>query len=116
MHIEEPSASRGAPWLRLGFRPFFIAAGVFAVASMLVWFAWFALGWQFPFAAIDPIQWHGHEMIYGYAMAVIAGFLLTAVGNWTGLPTLRGAPLLALFGCWLLARLLLLAGTAPLLP
>lgn len=116
MNIEEPSSTRGTAWLRLGFRPFFLAAGVFAVASMLVWFAWFALGWQFPFAAIDPIQWHGHEMIYGYAMAVISGFLLTAVGNWTGLQTLRGLPLLVLFGCWLLARLLLLAGTAPLLP
>jgi len=100
-----------APWLRLGFRPFFLAAGVFAVVSMLIWFAAFSQGIAFPFAGLAPATWHGHEMIYGYSLAVVAGFLLTAVGNWTGRPTVRGLPLLLLFVLWLMARVSVLAGS-----
>jgi len=97
-------------WLRLGFRPFFLAAGAFAVVSMLIWFASYSQGISFPFTGLSPVTWHAHEMIYGYSLAVIAGFLLTAVGNWTGRATLSGLPLLLLFLLWLLARVLLLTG------
>ena len=99
-------------WLRLGFRAFFLAAGGFAVVSVLVWYASFILGWGFPFAGLSPSAWHAHEMIYGYSMAVVAGFLLTAVRNWTGMQTLHGPALLLLFLLWLLARVSILAGGA----
>ncbi len=98
-------------WLRLGFRPFFLAAGAFAVISMLIWFAAYSQGIAFPFTGLAPVTWHAHEMIYGYSLAVIAGFLLTAVGNWTGRPTVSGLPLLLLFALWLLARLSVLLGS-----
>jgi uncharacterized protein involved in response to NO len=115
MQILDPSAPSGPAWLRLGFRPFFLAAGGFAVVAMLVWFAAYAGALTLPFAGLGAIGWHAHEMIFGYAMAVVAGFLLTAVRNWTGIATLRGAPLLALLVFWLLARVLLLVGDGRLL-
>lgn len=99
-------------FLNLGFRPFFTAAALFAVLSMLVWMGVTAFGWQTDFTALPVITWHAHEMIYGYALAVIAGFLLTAVRNWTGVRTLHGTPLLLLLLLWLTGRLLLLMGTA----
>ncbi|HED19816.1 MAG TPA: NnrS family protein, partial [Gammaproteobacteria bacterium] len=77
---------------------------------MLIWFAVYSQGISLPLAGLTPVTWHAHEMIYGYSLAVVAGFLLTAVGNWTGRPMLSGWPLLLLFLCWLLARLSLLAG------
>ncbi len=110
MQISDQSLPRSPAWLRLGFRPFFLAAGGFAVSAMLVWFAAYERGWSLPFAGLGAVRWHAHEMIFGYSMAVVAGFLLTAVRNWTGIQTLRGVPLLSVFGFWLLARLLLLLG------
>ncbi len=83
----------------LGFRPFFLLGAAFAVVAMALW-----IGPLFPTAVI----WHAHEMIYGFTAAVIAGFLLTAVRNWTGVMTLHGAPLAALATLWLAARLLAL--------
>jgi len=91
----------------LGFRPFFLFGSLFAALLMLAWF--FVLLEGFRFAAdstIGAINWHGHEMVYGYAMAVIAGFLLTAVRNWTSVQTLHGPGLLLLALLWLLARLM----------
>jgi len=110
VQIADPSTPRGNAWLRLGFRPFFLAAGGYAVISMLIWYATYVHGWSFPFAGLAPVTWHGHEMIYGYSLAVVAGFLLTAVRNWTGIPTLSGMPLFLLFLFWLLARLFILLG------
>ncbi len=95
----------------LGFRPFFLGASVFAVVSIMLWmFVYFSNG----FANIKHItasQWHAHEMLYGYGLAVVAGFLLTAVKNWTGIPTLFGKPLAILFILWCIARVLFLFGT-----
>ena len=68
----------------LGFRPFFLGAMVVAVVFMAIWMGAWAFHWPMAFAVLSPIQWHAHEMIYGYGMAVIAGFLLTAIKNWTG--------------------------------
>lgn len=96
----------------LGFRPFFLGAGVFALLSMSVWMASYALALPLPIESITAMQWHAHEMIYGYGLAVIAGFLLTAVKNWTGIQTLHGKALLGLFSVWVVARLLLLTGTS----
>ena len=116
MQISDPSSPPGVAWLRLGFRPFFLAAGASGVLAMLAWFLAYSLGMSFSFAGLAPMTWHAHEMIYGYSLAVAAGFLLTAVGNWTGRPTLQGTPLLLLFLCWLVPRLLLVAGNDALLP
>jgi uncharacterized protein involved in response to NO len=90
--------------LSLGFRPFFLAAGSYAVFAMSLWFAAYAFGLQADVSGLPATLWHAHEMVYGYTLAVIAGFLLTAVSNWTGLQTLRGIPLLTLLLCWLAAR------------
>jgi uncharacterized protein involved in response to NO len=92
----------------LGFRPFFLGAAVFGFAVMALWLLVYSYGVSLPFAGLPANQWHAHEMIYGYGLAVIAGFLLTAVQNWTGIPTVHGRPLQLLFLLWLAARLALL--------
>ncbi len=93
----------------LGFRAFFLSATLFTVLAVLVWSGVYVLDWPWRQQLSAP-AWHAHEMVFGYAMAVIAGFLLTAVKNWTGVQTLHGPPLLLLVLAWLAARVLLLAG------
>jgi uncharacterized protein involved in response to NO len=95
----------------LAFRPFFSGAIVMAILGMIAWMGVYLLHLPVEVSGISTFQWHAHEMIFGYAMAVIAGFLLTAARNWTGQETLAGAGLAWLFASWLLARLLMLAGT-----
>ncbi|MGB5604998.1 MAG: NnrS family protein [Gammaproteobacteria bacterium] len=110
--MPDTSQPASAPaFLNLGFRPFFAGAIVLACITMLVWSGLSVFGWQWHQTAMPAVTWHAHEMIFGYGMAVIAGFLLTAVKNWTGIQTLSGIPLLALFLLWLCARIALLAGT-----
>lgn len=99
-------------FLSMGFRPFFLGAALFALVTMSEWFAVYSGVLALPLAHLSASQWHAHEMIYGYAIAVVAGFLLTAVSNWTGRPTARGAALGVLVGLWAGARASLLAGDA----
>lgn len=87
--------------LDLGFRPFYLLAGAFAALAVPLWAMQYA-GWL----PGPGIQWHAHEMIFGYAFAVIAGFLLTAVRAWTGRPTPTGWALGGIAGLWLAARVL----------
>ena len=94
------------PVLQTGFRVFFLAAIIFAVVSMAMWTSELFFHWQIPLQTITRSQWHGHEMVFGYAVAVIAGFLLTAVQNWTGQKTCNGRLLLLLFSFWFLSRVL----------
>jgi uncharacterized protein involved in response to NO len=105
-------SAKNSALFNLGFRPFFLGAGIFAVISiaswMLVYFSYLSIS----FENITIGQWHAHEMLYGYGMAVVAGFLLTAVKNWTGIPTLFGKPLMLLFMLWCAARVLFLFGAA----
>lgn len=114
LNPEQPVRHAGAAILNLGFRPFFAGAAIFSLLFMLLWMCIYVLGWRWQ-PALPGSIWHAHEMVYGYGMAVIAGFLLTAVRNWTGVQTLYGIPLLLLFMLWLTARLLLLSGDAGLL-
>lgn len=94
----------GLPLLRLGFRPFYLGAAVFAALALPLWIGLW-LG-HVPLAmSVPPMLWHAHEMLYGFAIAVIVGFLLTAGKAWTGLPTPRGAALAGLAGLWLAARI-----------
>jgi len=109
--ISEPKATPSArvPILGLGFRPFFLSAAAAAVVLMAFWLALYAGGLEAD-TYYGGVAWHGHEMVFGYAAAVIAGFLLTAVRNWTGVRTARGPVLGALVGLWLAGRLTPLAG------
>lgn len=90
-----------------GFRPFFLAAGVLAVLALPLWMLLFLGSLALPGIA-DPLNWHIHEMLFGYLSAALAGFLLTAIPNWTGRLPLCGAPLTALFGLWLAGRVAML--------
>ncbi len=101
--------SNQALWLR-GFRPFFLGASIFAMVTMALWLAVYRLGFVIQLSGLSMFQWHAHEMLYGYAMAVIAGFLLTAAWNWTGQETASGAGLALIFLFWLLARILMAGG------
>jgi uncharacterized protein involved in response to NO len=113
LHASPARPPSGPAWLALGFRPFFLAAAVAAVVAMGLWLG-FWLGWATPGGTLTPTIWHGHEMLFGYAGAVIAGFLLTAVRNWTGLPTPSGQRLAVLVSLWALARLTLwIPGVSP---
>ena len=115
INIEQETVT-GMPLFRLAFRPFFLGAGVFAVLSVFVWMMVYLRGAAFEFSGMPATTWHAHEMIFGYAMAVIAGFLLTAIKNWTGQQTLRGPGLVVLFSFWLAARALPLSGLETPLP
>jgi len=108
---DKAAAFDNVPLLALGFRPFYLLASVFAVFALPIWIVSFMGGAQIG-AYLRGAAWHSHEMIFGFVPAVIAGFLLTAVRNWTGRPTPTGAPLAGLVALWLLARVLMLTGPA----
>lgn len=115
MHARPQAAAHRRAVFALGFRPFFLLAGLAAALLLPVWGIGFASG-----HLVSPyyggFAWHAHEMLFGFAVAVIAGFLLTAVRNWTGIDTLRGTPLAALAALWLAGRVLpFVPGLPPLL-
>jgi uncharacterized protein involved in response to NO len=94
-----------------GFRPFFLLGGIWAVCLV----PWWAFTYQQPMSGepgLESISWHSHEMIFGFTMAIIAGFLLTAVENWTSRPTARGPFLAVLVGLWMIGRFVGLGGAA----
>jgi uncharacterized protein involved in response to NO len=99
------SAPRGFVLFAIGFRPFFLLAAIFAVVLMAQWVLTFVGSREFE-NYYAGIGWHSHEMIFGYTVAVIAGFLLTAVRNWTDIQTAAGASLVGLTALWFVARLL----------
>ncbi|MGN6313241.1 MAG: NnrS family protein [Rhodanobacteraceae bacterium] len=109
LSIQLPDAIRRVP---LPFRPLFLCAGLFATLGMLLWALFLHMGWN-PSAVLAPIPWHAHAMLYGFAGALIAGFVLTASGHWTGMPTTTPVTLTLAAMLWLAARLALLLG-APL--
>jgi uncharacterized protein involved in response to NO len=109
--VEEARAAKrtGPVFLEYGFRPFFLGAGIQASAAMAAWVYWiYLLGrGDVPDTmtiAVPVHVWHAHEMIFGYALAVVAGFFLTAVPSWTGRQPVRGTLLAILFALWLAAR------------
>jgi uncharacterized protein involved in response to NO len=109
--IAEPEPPTDAPaaafalWA-LGFRPFYLLASVFAALSIPLWVAQYA--GYLPAALAHSPAWHGHEMLFGYTLAVVAGFLFTAGRNWTGQPTPTGHALLAFALLWVAGRVLML--------
>lgn len=102
--LVQPIASRPrqAVW-GLGFRPFFLGGSLFALVALLLW-AGVLAGVLAPTPPGGMLAWHRHEMLYGFAAAIVAGFLLTAVQNWSGIPGLSGRALQGLFLLWLLGR------------
>ncbi len=106
MQIMNNKTVKMMPWLQNGFRVFFLGAIVFAIAAITLWATELSFHWRIPLKLISRAQWHGHEMLFGYTIAVISGFLLTAVQNWTGQTTKNGSGLLRLFLFWLVARCL----------
>jgi len=101
----KPAPGGFALW-SLGFRPFYLLASGFAALSILLWICQYT--GHLPAAYLRTPAWHGHEMLYCYTVAVMAGFLLTAVRNWTGKPTPTGPALMALAALWVAGRVLVL--------
>jgi uncharacterized protein involved in response to NO len=97
----------GPALLSAGFRPFFLAAALWAAVAIPLWLAAFAAGLAPP-SALPALVWHVHEMVFGFAAAVVAGFLLTAIPNWTGRMPLQGGPLFGLVVLWAIGRLAVL--------
>lgn len=91
-------------FLSIGFRPFYLGAAIFAAVSIPLWISAYLSATPL-LTAYPAYLWHMHEMLFGFGVAVIAGFLLTATRNWTGRATPSGSALGALFGLWLLGRL-----------
>ena len=94
-------------FFRGGFRPFFFAGPLWAIVALSLWLLAMTGAVQLP-SAFDALAWHRHEMLFGFVGAVIGGFLLTAVPNWTGRLPIAGVPLASLFGLWIAGRLALL--------
>jgi uncharacterized protein involved in response to NO len=101
----------GPAILSAGFRPFFLGSSLWAAAAIPLWLAAYAAGLAVP-TLLPPVVWHVHEMVFGYAAATVAGFLLTAIPNWTGRMPLQGMPLAALVGLWAIGRLAVLISGA----
>ncbi|THK37923.1 short-chain dehydrogenase [Ensifer sp. MPMI2T] len=101
-------ATTGPVLFSYGFRPFFLGAGLWAIAAMAAWIAALSTGIDVA-GSYGAAHWHAHEMLFGFSSAVLAGFLLTAVPNWTGRLPVSGLPLAGLFGLWVAGRLALLS-------
>ena len=93
----------GPAILSYGFRPFFFLGAAYAGIGILIWLPLLLGDIRLP-TAFSPLDWHIHEMLYGYLPAVMTGFLLTAIPNWTGRLPLQGAPLAALAALWIVGR------------
>ncbi len=100
--------------LSYAFRPFFLLTGTYAILGVLAWVGFLLAGWPLPLGG-SPVQWHSHEMLYGMVPAAIAGFLLTAMTNWTQARPLQGTGLLLLILLWAAGRVAMwCAGWLPL--
>ena len=108
-------SGHGPAFLSYGFRPFFLGASIYAAFGMLGWLAAVGGGFAFPWTPAPPV-WHAHELLAGYAFAVLAGFLLTATPSWSDRSPVTGPALGALALLWLTGRLLAwFGGSIPLI-
>lgn len=112
--MNQMRAWRGWPIFSFGFRPFFFFGALDAALMIALWVPWYLGIIAIP-SMFAPVSWHVHELLFGYVPAIIAGFMLTAVPNWTGRLPVVGWPLAGLFSLWLLARLVIAfsAGVSP---
>jgi uncharacterized protein involved in response to NO len=102
--VERHRGRHSPTFLTQGFRPFFLAAGLWSATALALWIVMLTTGIELP-SRFDPLSWHIHEMMFGFVMAAIAGFILTAIPNWTGRLPVSGFPVAALAGLWLLGRI-----------
>ncbi|MGO1502704.1 MAG: NnrS family protein [Marinobacter sp.] len=93
-----------SPWLAYGFRPFFLLAAIYAPLALIPWVGSLLQQFTLPMAMM-PLAWHGHEMLFGFASAALAGFLLTSIPSWADVRPLEGKVLAVLVSLWLLGRL-----------
>ncbi len=100
----EARVTRPAALWTIGFRPFFLAASLWSATALALWIVVLFTG-RVPPSRFDPLQWHIHEMLFGFVPAAIAGFMLTAIPTWTGRKAVQGAPLAGLAALWLLGRI-----------
>lgn len=107
--VEARRTYAGPALFSFGFRPFFLGGAIWGALVVPVWIAAWALGWS-EIGGLPALAWHVHEMLFGFLGAIVAGFLLTAVPNWTGRLPVMGGPLLALATLWLAGRLAMLVG------
>lgn len=114
LQIQNPAAPQtgasgpSALW-RLGFRPFYLLGALFAALGVPAWVAVYAGATTLP-SGLPPQTWHGHEMVFGFAIAIVTGFLFTAVRNWTNQPTPTGGRLVVFALLWIAARVAFVAG------
>ena len=102
--IPRLKAYSGPALLSYGFRPFFLVSAIYAGLGVLIWLPLFVGELTLP-TTFSPLDWHIHEMLYGYLPGVITGFLLTAIPNWTGRLPLQGGPLAVLVAAWIIGRI-----------
>jgi uncharacterized protein involved in response to NO len=107
MPIPRYRPHNGAALFSAGFRPFFLCAAAWSALAIPLWLMTYAGAATVP-TALAPAVWHVHEMIFGYGAATVAGFMLTAIPNWTGRMPLQGGPLVLLVALWFLGRLAVL--------
>jgi uncharacterized protein involved in response to NO len=111
--VEGPEAVNRFALFDYGFRPFFLLAGLYALAIVPVWL-YFYVHHGAPFGALPAMYWHSHEMLYGFVVAAVAGFLLTAAPSWTGARGFAGTPLIIVVGLWAAGRIAMsTVGDAP---
>lgn len=110
--LQEPRTPHPFSLFNLGFRPFFLAGALAAMLLIGHWLGAMVNGWQ-PVYFGNSIDWHAHEMLFGFSLAIIGGFLLTAVRNWTNVQTPSGWPLAGISAVWLCARILPFIPEAP---
>ncbi len=103
MIVSAPEDDQTAALWSLAFRPFFLAASIWAALALLLWTGLFLTGVTLP-SRFDPLTWHIHAMLFGFVPAAIAGFMLTAIPNWTGRKPIRGESLIGLVVLWVLGR------------
>ncbi len=102
--LSMPIGERGSPALwSMAFRPFFLAASLWSALALTLWIGLYLTGAALP-SRFDPLSWHIHAMLFGFVLAAIAGFMFTAIPNWTGRAPIRGPILQLLVGLWLLGR------------
>ena len=94
----------GPALLSYGFRPFFLFGALWAALAIILWLPMLSGHLVLP-STLTPLEWHVHELVYGYVPAIVAGFLLTAVPNWTGRLPVVGMRLGMLFGMWIAGRI-----------
>jgi uncharacterized protein involved in response to NO len=102
-HGASPAPSTGIALFSVGFRPFFLLGAAWSALALPIWLGVYTGRIVLP-STLAPTLWHVHEMIFGFAFAIAAGFLLTAIPNWTGRLPLKGAPLASLAALWLAGR------------